>query len=81
MADENAFKRYIDDNGLTGYAPATSASPDTAAFPSVVKRLDVSASVRVEIARSRDPSTRVLQSGLFSGRRHILQARVPGTVE
>ena len=30
---------------------------------------------------SRDPSTRVLQSGLFSGRRHILQARVPGTVE
>jgi hypothetical protein len=81
LADKNAFQRYIADNGLAGYAPATYASPDTAAFPCVVKRLDLSASVGVEIARSRDHLDEILRSGLFAGQRYILQGLVPGVIE
>lgn len=81
LADKHAFQHYIADNGLTPYAPETFTSPDTAMFPCVVKRLDLSASVGVEIARSREHLDEILQSGLFTGQRYVLQAVVPGVVE
>ena len=53
LADKNAFQSCMAENGLMAYAPATYASPDEAVFPCVAKRLDLSASVGVEIATSR----------------------------
>jgi hypothetical protein len=81
MADKSTFQRYLVDNGLTAYAPATYASPDEAAFPCVVKRLDLSASVGVEIATSRRHLDEILQSPVFSGHPALLQALTPGIVE
>jgi len=81
MADKSIFQRYLVDNGMTAYAPATYASPDEALFPCVVKRVDLSASIGVEIATSRRHLEEILQSGIFSGHRWLLQALVPGIVE
>jgi hypothetical protein len=81
LADKNAFQSYMAENGLMGYAPAAYASPDEAVFPCVVKRLDLSASVGVEIATSRTHLEEILQSGLFSGRPSLLQALVSGILE
>jgi hypothetical protein len=81
LGDKNVFQSYMAENGLMAHAPATYASPDEAAFPCVVKRLDLSASVGVEIATSRAHLGEILQSGLFSGHPFLLQALVPGTLE
>jgi hypothetical protein len=81
LADKNAFQSYMVGNGLMAYVPPTYASPDEAVFPCVVKRLDLSASVGVEIATSRAHLEKILQSGLFSGHPSLLQALVPGVLE
>jgi hypothetical protein len=81
LADKNAFQSYMVENGLTDYVPATYARPDDAIFPCVVKRLDLSASVGVEIATSQAHLGEILQSGLFNGRPSLLQALVPGVLE
>jgi carbamoylphosphate synthase large subunit len=81
LADKNAFQSYMAENGLMAYAPTTYASSDEAIFPCVVKRLDLSASVGVEIAASRAHLAEILQSGLFSGHPSLLQALVPGILE
>jgi len=62
---------------LMAYTPATYATPDEAAFPCMVKRLDLSASVGVEIATSRSHLAEILHSGLFSGHPFLLQALAP----
>ena len=81
LADKFAFQSYMAENGLMAYAPATYESSDAAVFPCVVKRLDLSASVGVEIAISRAHLEEILQSGLFSGRPSLLQELVPGVLE
>jgi hypothetical protein len=81
MADKSTFQQYLVDNGLTAYAPAAYATPDEASFPCVVKRLDLSASIGVEIATSQRHLGEILQSVVFSGQRWMLQALAPGTVE
>jgi hypothetical protein len=81
MADKSTFQQYLVANGLTAYAPATYATPDEASFPCVVKRLDLSASIGVEIATSRRHLDEILQSGVFAGHRWLLQALAPGIVE
>ena len=81
LANKSTFQAYMVENGLMAYVPATYASPDEAVFPCVVKRLDLSASVGVEVALSRTHLEKILQSGLFSGQPSLLQALVPGTLE
>jgi hypothetical protein len=81
LADKNAFQAYMVENGLMSYAPETYSGPDDAVFPCVAKRLDLSASVGVELATSRAHLEEILRSGLFSGRPSLLQALIPGTVE
>jgi len=81
LGDKDAFQAYMAENGLMAYTPATYATPDEAAFPCVVKRLDLSASVGVEIATSRSHLAEILQSGLFSGHPFLLQALAPGILE
>lgn len=81
LGDKDAFQAYMAENGLMAYTPATYATPDEAAFPCVVKRLDLSASVGVEIAISRTHLEEILQSGLFSGHPFLLQALAPGILE
>jgi hypothetical protein len=81
LADKRAFEAYLAGNGLVTYAPATYASPETAVFPCIVKRLDLSASIGVEIATSRTHLDEILQSGLFWGHSFLLQALVPGRIE
>ena len=81
LGDKDAFQGYMAGNGLMAYTPATYATPDEAAFPCVVKRLDLSASVGVEVATSRSHLAEILQSGLFSGHPFLLQALAPGILE
>lgn len=81
LGDKNAFQSYMAESGLMAYTPATYANPDEAAFPCVVKRLDLSASVGVEIATSRTHLEAILQSGWFCGHPTLLQALVPGILE
>lgn len=81
LADKNAFQAYMAEKKLMAYAPATYPDPDAAVFPCVVKRLDLSASIGVEIAASRAHLDEIQRSGLFTGRPSLLQALVPGSVE
>ncbi len=81
LADKDAFYSYMVESGFGAYVPATYASPGEALFPCVAKRLDLSASIGVEIATTRTHLEEILQSRLFNGRPFLLQAVVPGTLE
>jgi hypothetical protein len=81
LGDKQQFGAYVAENGLAAHCPATYSSPDEASFPCVVKRLDLSGSVGVEVANSRDELQTILRSKIFAGRPYFLQAAVPSPVE
>lgn len=81
LNDKEKFRRYMEGNGLAAYCPAHYASAGEAVFPCVVKRLDLSGSIGVEVATSRGHLDEILQSPVFVRRPYILQALVAGTTE
>jgi hypothetical protein len=81
LDNKKAFQSFIEENGLTACCPVAYRSPEEARFPCVVKRLDLSGSVGVVVATSRDHLDEVLRSPVFAGRPHLLQALVPGDIE
>jgi hypothetical protein len=81
LGDKRAFAAYVADKLIDDVCPATYASADGATFPCVVKRVDLSGSMGVEIAWSRVQLDAILRSRLFAGRPSLLQEAVPGGVE
>ncbi len=75
------FHAYMEQHGLAAYCPARYPSAEQAVFPCVVKRLDLSGSIGVEVVRSRQHLDEVLRSPVFARRPYILQALVAGNVE
>jgi hypothetical protein len=81
LDNKKEFQSYMENNGLAAYCPARYRSPEQAVFPCIVKRLDLSGSIGVEIARSRAHLDEVLESPVFARRPYILQELVSGTME
>jgi len=81
LNDKREFQSYIEDNGLERYCPRCYASPEDATFPCVVKRLNLSGSVGIEVAASRSHLDDILRLPVFSGRPYLLQALVSGELE
>jgi hypothetical protein len=81
LDNKEAFQSYMERNGLADFCPARYESADRAIYPCVVKRLDLSGSVGVEVATSHAHLDEILRSPVFALRPYILQALVSGTVE
>ena len=81
LNNKREFQSYIESNGLDRYCPPCYACPEDATFPCVVKRLDLSGSVGIEVAASRRHLDDILRTPVFAGRPYLLQALVPGELE
>ncbi len=81
LDDKDKFQSYMEDQGLAAYCPARYRTPGQAVFPCIVKRLDLSGSIGVEIARSHAHLDEILGSPVFAHRPYILQELVAGTKE
>jgi carbamoylphosphate synthase large subunit len=81
LDNKRHFAAYVAQNGLEGECPQTYADPDTAAFPCFAKRVDLSGSMGVEVAHTRDQLDMVLRSRLFAGKPYLLQAAVAHEIE
>ena len=81
LADKGRFASYLALAALSNYRPLHYPDPDHAVFPCVVKRLDLSASVGVAVARSRAHLDEILAGTIFDGHPYLLQELVPGNTE
>jgi carbamoylphosphate synthase large subunit len=81
LEDKAEFAAYMTTNGFDDYCPRTYASRHDAAFPCMLKRTDLSASLGVAIAQSAAHLDELLRTRTFEGHPYILQAPVPGNVE
>ena len=81
LNNKREFQSYIESNGLDRYCPPCYACPEDATFPCVVKRLDLSGSVGIEVAASRRHLDDILRTPVFAGRPYLLQALVLGELE
>ena len=81
LENKAEFATYMTANGFADYCPRTYADRHEAAFPCMLKRTDLSASLGVAIAESPEHLDELLRMRTFAGHAYILQAVVPGTVE
>jgi hypothetical protein len=81
LGDKRYFAAYVAQNGLAAGCPDTYSSPDAAQFPCVVKRFDLSGSIGVDIAYSREQLDAILRARIFAGKPVLLQEAVQGAVE
>jgi len=81
LEDKAKFAAYMAANGFGDYCPRTYAGRQEAVFPCMLKRTDLSASLGVAIARSAEHLDELLQTRMFRGHPHLLQAIVPGNIE
>jgi hypothetical protein len=81
LADKGRFASYLALAALSNYRPLHYPDPEHAVFPCVVKRVDLSASVGVAVARSRAHLDKILADTIFYGHRYLLQELVPGNTE
>jgi hypothetical protein len=81
LEDKARFASYMAENGFGKYCPRTYAGRHDAAFPCMLKRTDLSASLGVAIVQSADQLDELLRTRTFDGHPYILQAAVPGPIE
>jgi hypothetical protein len=81
LADKGRFAAYLALAALSNYRPLHYSDPDHAVFPCVVKRLDLSASVGVAVARARAHLDEILAGTIFHGHPFLLQELVQGNIE
>lgn len=81
LDDKLRFADYMAANGFGDYCPAPYAGVAAAIYPCVLKRTDLSSSWGIVVVNSRDELEAQLQSPLFKGHRHALQALVAGQIE
>jgi len=81
LENKARFANYMAANGFADYCPRTYAGRQEAAYPCMLKRTDLSASLGVAIAKSPEHLDELLETRTFAGHAYILQALVPGKVE
>jgi hypothetical protein len=81
LADKGRFASYLALAALSNYRPLHYPDAAHAVFPCVVKRVDLSASVGVAVARSRAHLDEILADTIFHGHPYLLQELVPGHTE
>ena len=81
LEDKAKFAAYMAANGFGDCCPRTYAGRREAAFPRVLKRTDLSASLGVTIAQSATHLEELLRTRTFEGHPYILQVPVPGNIE
>jgi len=81
LSHKGRFASYLALAALSNYRPLHYPDAEQAVFPCVVKRVDLSASVGVAVARSRAHLDEILADVIFYGHPYLLQELVSGSTE
>jgi predicted ATP-grasp superfamily ATP-dependent carboligase len=81
LADKARFAEFMEETGLAALCPQTYRHREDVEFPCLLKRVDQNGAYGIELVSSADQLDVLLNSKLFAGQKHVLQAFVPGQTE